>query len=283
MRIIRSIKVMQDYSGAEKNKGKKIGFVPTMGALHQGHLSLIRQARKENDLVVVSIFVNPTQFGPKEDFKKYPRNLQKDALLCKKNGVDIIFSPSSKQMYPSGYKTYVNVQDLSCGLCARSRPGHFQGVTTVVTKLFNIVSPTNAYFGHKDAQQAAIINRMALDLNLPVKVRVSPTIREKDGLAFSSRNLYLSQQERKEAVVLSESLKLARELIKAGEKKSAVIVAAMRKLITAGRSAKIDYICIVDAKTLKPVPAIPGKCLIALAVWIGKTRLIDNLVVSRKF
>ncbi|MDD4899982.1 MAG: pantoate--beta-alanine ligase [Candidatus Omnitrophica bacterium] len=280
MKIIRSIKVMQDYSGAEKKKGKKIGFVPTMGALHQGHLSLIKRAREENNSVVVSIFVNPAQFGPKEDFKKYPRDLQKDALLCKKNGVDVIFYPSAKAMYPPEYKTHVNVQDLSSVLCGKSRPGHFQGVATVVAKLFNIVGPTRAYFGQKDAQQATIINRMALDLNLPVKVRVLPTIREKDGLALSSRNLYLSQEERKEAVVLSEALKLARKLIRAGEKKSAAIIAAMRKLISSGRNAKIDYISIVDAKTLKPVPNISGKCLIALAVWIGKTRLIDNTYAS---
>lgn len=279
MRIIRNIKQMSEVSRKVRFKKKTLGFVPTMGALHEGHLSLIRQARKETDFVVVSIFVNPTQFGPKEDFKRYPRKIKRDARLCRKEGVDIIFYPSVKDMYPAGYKTYCLVCELSEGLCGEFRPGHFKGVTTVVMKLFNIVSPDVAYFGQKDAQQAIIIKKMVSDLNIPVKIKVMPTVREKDGLALSSRNSYLSQKERKDAVVLYQALNLARRLIRQGERDSSDIILRMRRLINKKKTAKVQYISIVNADDLRPVDKIKAKTLIAQAVWMGKTRLIDNIII----
>jgi pantoate--beta-alanine ligase len=280
VRIIRRIKEISKLSLKNRLKRIKIGFVPTMGALHQGHLSLIRQARRENSFVVVSIFVNPIQFGPKEDFKKYPRRLKRDANLCRKEGVDIIFFPSVKEMYSDNFKTYVTVKDLSDVLCGKSRPGHFQGVTTIVTKLFNIVQPDTAYFGQKDAQQAIIIKKMVEDLNMPVKIKILPTIRQIDGLALSSRNVYLNDKERKDALVLSSALKLARNLIEKGEKDTLKIIDRMKKMIQMKKTAKIDYISIVDLDNLRPISRIKGNCLIALAVWIGKTRLIDNIVIN---
>ena len=276
MIIIKSIKQMQRFSQAQKLRGKTIGFVPTMGALHEGHLSLIRQARRENNEVVVSIFVNPTQFGPKEDFKKYPRNLIRDTALCRREKVDLLFCPDAKEMFSDNYKTFVSVEDLSGLLCGKSRPGHFRGVATVVNKLFNIVQPENAYFGQKDAQQSVIIRKMVSDLNIPVKIRVMPTIRERDGLALSSRNAYLNQRERKDAQVLSQSLKLADCLIKGGLKDTDRIISRMRQLIQKKDSAKIDYIAIVDNETLEPLKKVVTPCLIALSVWIGKTRFIDT-------
>lgn len=279
MKIVRSIRLMREISRKQKCKGRSIGFVPTMGALHEGHLSLIRKARKENNFLVVSIFVNPTQFGKMEDFKRYPRALEKDALLCKRAGVDVIFYPSAKDMYPSEYKTYVEVEDLNQVLCGNSRPGHFRGVATVVTKLLNIVSPNRAYFGQKDAQQAVIIRKIVSDLNLPVKVEVLPTVRQADGLALSSRNIYLKPQERIDALGLFQSLKLAKDLIRQGKTDSSAIINSMRKLIRAKKNAKVDYIAIVDAQNLTPLRKVSGKCLIALAVWIGKIRLIDNLKI----
>lgn len=277
MKIIRNITVMTEAVRKQRQKGRSIGFVPTMGALHEGHLSLIRQARRENDFIVVSIFVNPTQFGPKDDFEKYPRNLKKDTMLCKKEKVDIIFYPNAKEIYPPEFKTYVEVKELSERLCGKSRPGHFKGVATVVTKLFNIVQPDSAYFGQKDAQQSVIINKLAQDLNMAIKIKVMPTLREKDGLAMSSRNAYISPQERKDAAILFRSLKSAKDLISKGEKNSRKIISNMRGLIKSKKSAKIDYIDIVDAKTLKFIDKITDNCLIVLAVWIGKTRLIDNI------
>lgn len=251
-----------------------------MGALHEGHLSLIRQARRENDFVVVSIFVNPIQFGPREDFKKYPRNLKSDALLCQKEGADIIFCPEAAKLYPPGFKTYVEVSALSDSLCGKLRPGHFKGVATVVTKLFNLVSPNIAYFGQKDAQQSIIIKRLAEDLDIPVKIKVLPTVREKDGLAMSSRNLYLGKDERKDASVLYRALKLASSLIKGGVKDTRKIIQKMKALIKTRKRAKIDYVSIVDTDNLQPIKKINKKCLIALAVRVGNTRLIDNLIVS---
>lgn len=280
MKISSDIKQMFEFSQKIKCKGKSLGFVPTMGALHEGHLSLIRQARKENNVVVVSVFVNPVQFGPKEDFKKYPRNLLQDTALCRKEGVDIIFYPDASKMYPADFRTYVEVQEFSEVLCGKSRPGHFKGVATVVTKLFNIVSPTIAYFGQKDAQQAIIIKKMVEDLNIPAKIKVMPTVRERDGLALSSRNVYLSAEERKDALVLYQSLNLARGLIKRGIKDANKIIRSVRQLIQSKKTAKIDYVSIVDSHTLKPVKKIIDNCLIALAVWIGKTRLIDNIIVK---
>jgi len=280
MKIIRSIEKMSDFSKTLMRKGKSIGFVPTMGALHEGHLSLIRKARTDTDWVVVSIFVNPIQFGPREDFKKYPRSLKQDTRLCSKEGVDVIFYPDTKQMYPAGYKTYLTVQELSDCLCGKSRPGHFKGVTTVIMKLFNIVRPDIAYFGQKDAQQAIIIKKMAADLNTPVRIRIMPTIREREGLALSSRNIYLNTEERKEALVLSQSLKLAKRLIRAGRTDAAWIIRNMRRLILEKKKARINYIAIVDAENLKPISRITDRCLIALAVWVGKTRLIDNIIID---
>ncbi len=278
MKIIRSIREMSGISRLKRLKRKSIGFVPTMGALHEGHLSLIRQARRNNDFVVVSIFVNPAQFGPGEDFGKYPRSLKEDAKLCRREGVDIIFYPDAKTMYPSDYRTFVVVEGLGDVLCARFRPGHFKGVATIVTKLFNIVQPSAAYFGQKDAQQAVIIKRLTADLNIPVEIKVMPTVRERGGLALSSRNKYLNKKERQDAVVLSRSLNLAKGLINSGVKDASAIIQKMRRLIRERDSVRrIDYISIVDTDTLKPINRVSGSCLIALAVWIGKTRLIDNI------
>lgn len=282
MRIIRSIKQMSEFSLRTRAKGKCMGFVPTMGALHQGHLSLIRQARKENKVVVVSIFVNPTQFGLGEDFKKYPRDLKRDARLSIKEGVDIIFYPRAKDMYPSNYKTYVIVEELSDVLCGKSRPGHFKGVATVVAKLFNIVQPDIAYFGQKDAQQAIIVKKMVEDLNIPVRIKVMPTVRQNNRLAMSSRNAYLNKDERKDANILYQALNLARNLIGEGNINSSDVVRKMRHLIAKKKSARVHYISIVDLENLKPVDKIKDRVLIALAVFIGKTRLIDNIIVNPK-
>ncbi|MBM3244233.1 MAG: pantoate--beta-alanine ligase [Candidatus Omnitrophica bacterium] len=280
MRIIHSIGLMQKVSSSGKARGKTIGFVPTMGALHAGHLSLIRAARKHSDLCVVSIFINPSQFGPNEDFKKYPRDLRGDTQLCRKEGVDIIFNPDPGEMYPDDFKTNVYVRQLSGLLCGKSRPGHFAGVATVVAKLFNIVQPDLAYFGQKDAQQAVIIKQMCRDLNFPLKIKIMPTLRNKDGLALSSRNEYLSPKEQGSALALQESLNLAKSCIKKGERNAARVIRLMRGLIRKEKSAKIDYVAIVDPRTLKPLKKITGGYLIALAVRIGKTRLIDNICIT---
>lgn len=279
MIVVKDPKRMYAVIRKNRLKNKTIGFVPTMGALHKGHLSLIRQAARDNDIVAVSIFVNPVQFGPKEDFRHYPRPINKDISLCREEGVDFIFYPTASRMYPDGFRTYVNVEELSDCLCGQSRPGHFKGVATVVTKLFNIVLPDVAYFGQKDAQQAVIIKKMLYDLNMPVKIKVLPTVREKDGLALSSRNAYLNKRERKDAVVLFNSLNLARDLISRGVRDTTKIIGLMKRLIYKKKSAKIDYISIVDTDNLKPLKKISAKALIALAVWIGKTRLIDNMVI----
>ncbi|MDP2923282.1 MAG: pantoate--beta-alanine ligase [Candidatus Omnitrophota bacterium] len=279
MRIIRNIKPMQEASKKARRNNQTIGFVPTMGALHQGHLSLIRRARRENALVVVSIFVNPAQFSPQEDFKKYPRNFKRDIRMCKSEGVDIIFYPDKKEMYPDNYRTYVMVEGLSDVLCGKFRPGHFKGVATVVIKLFNIVHPDIAYFGQKDAQQAIIIKKMVEDLNLPLKIKVMPTLREKDGMALSSRNAYLKPNERRDALVLERALNLAKDLVGQGKRNSSQIIRKMRQLIEQKKSAKVQYISIVDLENLKPVAKIKEKALIALAVSIGRTRLVDNIIV----
>lgn len=263
-----------------RKKGKTIGFVPTMGYLHEGHLSLMRRARRENDYLVISIFVNPTQFGPKEDFRRYPRDFARDKKLAKLCGTDVIFSPGAKDMYPSGYKTSVNVEDLNNILCGASRPGHFRGVTTVVLKLFNVVQADVAYFGQKDAQQAIIIKRMAEDLNLDVKIKTHPTIREKDGLAISSRNTYLSRKQRKDAIILYSSLQIAVGMIKSGYNSPRKIVAKMRKMIKSKPGVRIDYIKIVEVNGFKEVKRIKGHLLIAMAVFFGKTRLIDNVIIN---
>jgi len=279
MKIIHSINQIKRELKRRRAKGESIGFVPTMGALHEGHLSLIRRAREENKVVVVSIFVNPTQFGPAEDYKRYPRTLKEDAALCSKEGVDYIFCPSAKAVYPAGYSTYVKVEGLTENLCGRFRPGHFRGVTTVVAKLFNIVNPDTSYFGQKDAQQAIVIKQMAEDLNTGIKIRILPTVREKDGLAKSSRNAYLSSDERRLAPTVYRALQLAGDLIKLGDRDAGYIKSEMRKMLSPVAS-KIDYISIVNPKDLKDIKNIKGKVLVAVAVWIGEIRLIDNIEVK---
>jgi pantoate--beta-alanine ligase len=280
MRIVTQPRVLTTLLQENKMKGKSIGFIPTMGALHEGHASLIRVAHKAHDIVVVSIFVNPAQFGPSEDFRKYPRRKALDVALCEKLGVDYIFYPSTHGMYPRGFSTYVTVEGMDSVLCGASRPGHFKGMATVVAKLFYIVMPDTAYFGQKDAQQAAIIRKMVEDLNMPVEISILPTVRDGDGLALSSRNAYLSAAERSDALVLSQSLREARLLIQRGQRSVSRITAAMRKMITARKRVRIDYVSIVDAGSLRSLALLKGRCLIALAAWVGKTRLIDNIEVK---
>ena len=279
MHLISSPQKMQQFSLSLKGKGKKISFVPTMGALHKGHLSLVKRAKKLGDFVVTSVFVNPAQFGPKEDFKRYPRDLNKDKKLLQKAGCDLIFAPEVKDIYPEGYLTFVDVESLSEKLEGASRPGHFRGVCTIVAKLFNIVLPDYAIFGQKDAQQAIIIKKMKEDLNFPVKIIVSPTVREKDGLAFSSRNSYLNAEERREAKVLYQALKIGKKLIEAGERNPKKVINKMRELINRQKLAKINYIALTDIKRLEPIKEIKGELLLSLAVKFGKTRLIDNLKI----
>ena len=262
-----------------KNEGKTVGFVPTMGYLHEGHLSLVRESRKRSDVTVVSIFVNPTQFGPGEDFNKYPRDLKKDSAFLKNGGADCLFHPDAADIYPPGYRSYVEVHGLQDRLCGKSRPGHFRGVATVVLKLFHIVGPDLAFFGAKDAQQVLIIKRMAADLNLDVDVVTCPIVREPDGLALSSRNTYLSPDERKAAPVLLRSLAAAGKLVAAGERDAAKVIAGIRSVIGSEPLARIDYVEAVDPAGLEPVAEIRGDILIALAVFIGSTRLIDNIWV----
>jgi pantoate--beta-alanine ligase len=280
MKIITSIPEMKAVVRQHRSSSRTIGFVPTMGFLHEGHLSLVRASRKKADVTVVSIFVNPAQFGPKEDFKAYPRDLGRDCALLEKEGVDYVFHPEASQMYPDGYKTYVEVHDLQDKLCGRSRPGHFRGVCTVVLKLFQIVEPDFAFFGQKDAQQAIILRKMVRDLNLNVQVEVMPIIREPDGLAMSSRNTYLNPQERTAAVVLTRSLAEAKTVIERGERRAEVVLGRMRAMIEKEPLARIDYVEAVDAQDLKPVKEIRSGTLIALAVYIGTTRLIDNLTIN---
>jgi len=281
MKIIKKIAEMQKIANDLRQQGKSIGFVPTMGYLHEGHLSLMKCARKENDVVVISIFVNPTQFVPGEDYERYPRDEEGDIKKAKEVGVDIVFIPDVKDMYPDGYSTYVEEKVLSAGLCGARRPGHFKGVTTIVAKLFNIVKPHRAYFGKKDYQQLRVIERMARDLNFDIEIIGCPIVREPDGLAMSSRNVYLSQEERKSALCLYKSLLLAQNMIKKGEKKPAIIKKVMEEFILKHPHVKkIDYIEIVDRYTLQPVDKLTGNELIALAVFVGPARLIDNMEVS---
>ena len=281
MKIIKKIAEMQKIANDLRQQGKSIGFVPTMGYLHEGHLSLMKCARKENDVVVISIFVNPTQFVPGEDYERYPRDEEGDIKKAKEVGVDIVFIPDVKDMYPDGYSTYVEEKVLSAGLCGARRPGHFKGVTTIVAKLFNIVKPHRAYFGKKDYQQLRVIERMARDLNFDIEIIGCPIVREPDGLAMSSRNVYLSQEERKSALCLYKSLLLAQNMIKKGEKKPAIIKKVMEEFILKHPHVKkIDYIEIVDRYTLQPADKLTGNELIALAVFVGPARLIDNMEVS---
>ena len=280
MKIVSTINEVREQVKEWKKEGNTIGFVPTMGYLHEGHASLIDAARKNNGKVVVSIFVNPIQFGPNEDLDSYPRDLEHDAKLCEEHGVDLIFHPTPEEMYGDNFYTFVDMDVLTKELCGLSRPVHFRGVCTVVSKLFNIVTPDNAYFGQKDAQQLAIIKRMVKDLNMPLSIHGCPIIREADGLAKSSRNTYLSAEERKAALVLSRAVKLGQELVQNGEKNADAIVNAMRALIEQEPLARIDYVSAVDGLTMLPVREINGGELVAMAVYIGKTRLIDNFSVE---
>jgi len=277
MQNINIVKDVKEIVKAWRKEGKTIGFVPTMGYLHSGHESLIKKARAENDKVVVSIFVNPTQFGPTEDLSTYPRDMESDTAMCNNNNVDLIFYPEPNQMYPEDFFTYVNIDVLGENLCGVSRPTHFRGVCTVVLKLFNIVMPDKAYFGKKDAQQLAIIKKMVEDLNINVEIIPCETVREEDGLAKSSRNSYLDKDERQAALVLSKSLAMAKEMIQKGEKNAKAIIDKMTDMINLEPKATIDYIKIVDEKNLKDVSSLDKKVIIALAVKIGKTRLIDNI------
>lgn len=274
MEIITTIENIRSIVNHWKDKGYSIGFVPTMGYLHDGHAALIDQARKDNDKVIVSIFVNPTQFGENEDLNSYPRDINRDKSLCEAHKADIIFSPTSDEMYHDK-KTFVNIVDLSDTLCGISRPIHFKGVCTVVTKLFNIIQPTNAYFGEKDAQQLAIIRKMVYDLNFPVNIIGVPIVREEDGLAKSSRNTYLSSDERKAATILFKSIQAGKHAITSTDSADSII-ATMTDIIHTEPLAKIDYISIVDATTMQPVEVISAPVLVAMAVYIGSTRLIDN-------
>ena len=262
-----------------KKQGLSVGFVPTMGYLHEGHRSLMEAARKENDKVVVSIFVNPMQFGPTEDLESYPRDLDKDSKLCEGVGVDLIFHPELEEMYPEGFCSYVDMNGLTTELCGKSRPIHFRGVQTVVLKLFNIVTPDNAYFGQKDAQQLAVVTRMVKDLSVDTKIHGCPIIREEDGLAKSSRNTYLSEKERQAALILSQSLQVGKALIEQGETDATVVKKAISDKIATEPLARIDYVDVVDFDTITPIEQIKGNTLVAIAVYIGKTRLIDNFII----
>lgn len=280
MKTIKTISELRRCLEEARAAGKKVGLVPTMGYLHEGHMSLIRRARADNGVVIVSIFVNPTQFGPGEDLERYPRDLARDSQLCSEAGADVIFAPEAAEMYPEGFQTYVEVCQVSQSLCGASRPGHFRGVATVVAKLLNIVGPCRAYFGQKDAQQLAVIRRMAEDLNMPVEIVPMPIVRESDGLAMSSRNTYLDEIERASSLVLSRALKLARRLIEKGERRAAELHQAMRTLIETEEFAEIDYVAIVNHRTMQPVETVDSGTLIALAVRIGRTRLIDNMLCA---
>lgn len=275
MKIVKTIKEVRECIMEWRREGLSIGFVPTMGYLHEGHQSLINQAA-ENDRIVVSIFVNPMQFGPKEDLASYPRDLERDSRLCEENGVDLIFYPEPEEMYEADFCSYVDMSVLTEELCGLSRPVHFRGVCTVVLKLFNIVTPDRSYFGEKDAQQLAIIKRMVRDLNINVEVIGCPIIREMDGLAKSSRNTYLNVDERKAALVLYESIQIGKKLIQDGERDAAVLIRAMKEFIEKEPLAKIDYLKAVDAMSMSQVEKLDKRVLVAMAVFIGKTRLIDN-------
>jgi pantoate--beta-alanine ligase len=277
---MRTVASIQELRALLKDvRPKTVGFVPTMGYLHEGHLSLVDKAKEMADIVVMSIFVNPLQFGPNEDLDSYPRDIERDSRLAESRGVDILFFPPVEEMYPPGSKTIVSVKDITDALCGASRPGHFDGVATVVTKLFNIVQPDYAFFGMKDAQQVAVITQMVRDLNMPVEVVPCPIIREADGLAMSSRNVYLSDEERKQALVLSRSLKKAQEMVERGARDVTALREAITAIIQESPLAEIDYIEIRSYPELAPLTELRGSCLIALAVRFGRTRLIDNIML----
>ena len=274
-----STNIVNSFVKEWKKQGLTVGFVPTMGYLHEGHKSLMDAARKDNDKVVVSIFVNPMQFGPTEDLATYPRDLDHDAALCESAGVDLIFHPEPEEMYEKDFCSFVDMTGLTEGLCGKTRPIHFRGVCTVVNKFFNIVTPDRAYFGQKDGQQLAVIKRMVRDLNMDIEIIGCPIVREEDGLAKSSRNTYLSPEERKAALILSKTVALGKELAKT-EKDANKVVEAMKKNIETEPMAKIDYVEAVDALSMEPVEKLEGTCMLAMAVYIGKTRLIDNTLIN---
>ncbi len=278
MQIVGTVKEVREQVKAWKKEGLSVGFVPTMGYLHEGHKSLIDKAVEENDRVVVSVFVNPIQFGPKEDLASYPRDLDRDAKLCEDAGANLIFHPENEEMYFDDFCTFVDMDDLTQGLCGKTRPTHFRGVCTVVSKLFNIVAPDKAYFGQKDAQQLAVIRRMVRDLNFDIEIVGCPIIREEDGLAKSSRNTYLSAEERAAAVILHKGLTEGENMLKAGETDATKVVKTITDMIESEPLARIDYVEMVDWNTLKPVDTVNGEVLVAVAVYVGTTRLIDNFI-----
>ena len=281
MELITKINDMKQYSRKAREEGKTIGFVPTMGALHEGHVSLVKAAREDCDIVIMSIFVNPAQFGSGEDYEKYPRNTEGDSKKAEEAGVDCIFIPEAEEMYPAGYMTYVEPEEsLTDIMCGKSRPGHFRGVTTVVAKLFNIVGSHKSYFGQKDAQQAAIIKKMVKDLDMDTEIVVMPIIREDNGLAMSSRNSYLSEDERRQALGLYHSLKWAQEAASSGTCDSTEIKDGMKRILSEGKDVQIDYVEVVDPKTLEPLQEVKDNTLIAIAAFAGKTRLIDNIIIN---
>ncbi len=281
MQLIKKIKEMQAYSDEARARGKIIGFVPTMGYLHEGHLSLVRAAKKDCDVVIVSIFVNPIQFGPNEDFNDYPRDFEHDSALLEKEKADILFYPSVDEMYPEEQLTWVKIDKIAEHLCGISRPTHFHGVATVVSKLFNIAKPHKAYFGQKDYQQCLVIKKMAKDLDFDIDIVTCPTVREKDGIAMSSRNKYLSHEERKSALSLDKSLIMAKKMIENGENDTEKIKRHIKEMIEREKSTKIDYVEILNSKNLKKVKKTEGDVIIALAVFVGKTRLIDNMLIEK--
>jgi len=281
MRVCQQIHETREAVGQARKTGRQVGFVPTMGALHEGHLSLVRRARRECDFVVVSIYVNPIQFVAGEDLNRYPRDLERDLQLCRQLGVDLVFAPCDRVMYPGERFTTVRVAKLTEPLCGACRPGHFDGVTTVVAKLFNIVQPDAAYFGQKDAQQAVVIGRMVRDLDFPVQIRVCPIVRAQDGLALSSRNAYLDEEQRRQARCLYKALQAAKEAVAGGERRCESLVKLMRAIIEGSGPVGIDYISIVDPATLEDLQQIENPALIALAVRIGRARLIDNILLDR--
>jgi pantoate--beta-alanine ligase len=280
MEIAKTIESIRSFVKVARSQGKRIGLVPTMGALHIGHIALIEAAAKQCDFVIVSIFVNPTQFVPGEDYEKYPRPIDEDLDICRKTGVDVVFVPTKEQMYDKENLTWVNVEKLTEPLCGRFRPGHFRGVTTICAKLFNIIEPDVAFLGQKDAQQAIVIKRMVADLNMPLEIVICPTVRQPDGLAVSSRNQYLSEKQKKDATYVYKSLQKCREMIDTGITDSRKIITQMRKILQQATSIKIQYASIVDSETLEAIDHIDRQVLAAVAVRIGSARLIDNILVD---
>lgn len=282
MQIFETIETMRKAFRAVRAAGKRVGFVPTMGALHEGHLSLVRAAKAQCDVVAASIFVNPTQFGPNEDFSRYPRTFERDCQLFTKEGLELLFAPTVEEMYPAGAITYVTVEAMSERLCGKSRPGHFRGVTTVVSKLFNIVEPDVAFFGQKDAAQVAIIRRMVRDLHIPVEIAVCPIVREPDGLAMSSRNTYLDPQQRRAALVLHRALQEVQRRFKSGQTTASNLIEYGRTVLAQEPSVRLDYLEIVNPENLEALETIEGPALVAVAAYLAKTRLIDNFVLLRE-